>query len=67
MKEYLSTLNTRNKCVDQNRNVPPRDVVLLVEPITQRGIDLCDEFKKCFQGLIVKSELYASGPQERIT
>ena len=37
MKEYLSTLNTRNKWVDQKRNVAPGDVVLLVETSNPKG------------------------------
>ena len=37
MKEFLSTLNTRNKWVDQKRNVAPGDVVLLVDPSNPRG------------------------------
>jgi len=37
MKEFLSTLNTRNKWVDQKRNVAPGDVVLLVDPSNPRA------------------------------
>ena len=37
MKEYLSTLNTRNKWVDQKRNVAPGDVVLLVDTSNPKG------------------------------
>jgi len=37
MKEYLSTLNTRSKWVEQRRNVAPGDVVLLVETSNPKG------------------------------
>ncbi|KAL9965144.1 hypothetical protein ACROYT_G028901 [Oculina patagonica] len=37
MKEYLSTLNTRSKWVDQKRNVAPGDVVLLVDTSNPKG------------------------------
>ena len=37
MKEYLSTLNTRNKWVKEKRNIAPRDVVLAVDPGNPRG------------------------------
>ena len=30
--EYLSALNTRNKWVEEKRNIAPVDVVLLVDP-----------------------------------
>ena len=32
MKEYLSTLNTRNKLVEEKRSIAPGDVVLDVDP-----------------------------------
>ena len=32
MKEYLLALNTRNKWVEEKRNIAPDDVVLLVDP-----------------------------------
>ena len=37
MKEYLSTLNTRNKWVEEKRNITPGDVVLMVDPGNPRG------------------------------
>ena len=32
MKAYLSTLNTRNKWVEEKRNIAPGGVVLMVDP-----------------------------------
>jgi len=32
MKEYLSTLNTRNKWVEEKRNIAHGEVVLIVDP-----------------------------------
>ena len=32
MKEYLSTLNTRNKWVEEKRNIAPGGAVLMVDP-----------------------------------
>ena len=32
MKEYPLTLNTRNKWVEEKRNIAPGDVVLVVDP-----------------------------------
>jgi len=37
MKKYLSTLNTRNKWVEEKRNIDPGDVVLMVDPSNSRG------------------------------
>ena len=37
MKEYLSTLNTRNKWVEEKRNIAPGEVVLMVDPSNPRG------------------------------
>ena len=37
MKEYLSALNTRNKWVEEKRNIAPDDVVLVVDPNNPRG------------------------------
>ena len=37
MKKYLSTLNTRNKQVEEKRNIDPGDVVLMVDPGNARG------------------------------
>ena len=37
MKEYLATLNTRNKCFEERRNVAPGNVVLMVDPGNRRG------------------------------
>ncbi|PFX25917.1 hypothetical protein AWC38_SpisGene9441 [Stylophora pistillata] len=37
MKEYLLTLNTRNKWVEEKRNLVPGDVVLVVDPGNLRG------------------------------
>ena len=37
MKEYLSTLNTRNKWVEEKHNIVPGDVVLMVDPNNPRG------------------------------
>ena len=36
MKEYLSTLNTINKCVEEQPNIAS-NVVLMVDPGNQRG------------------------------
>ena len=37
MKKYLSTLNTRNKWVEEKRNIASGDVVLMVDPSNPRG------------------------------
>ena len=37
MKEYLSTLNTRNKWNEEKGNIAPSDVVLMVDPGNSRG------------------------------
>ena len=37
MKEYLSALNTRNKWVEEKRNIATDDVVLVVDPGNPRG------------------------------
>ena len=37
MKEYLSTLNTQNKWVEEQRNIAPGDVVPMVDPGNPRG------------------------------
>ena len=37
MKEYLSTLHTRNKWVEEKHNIVPGDVVLMVDPNNPRG------------------------------
>ena len=37
MKEYLSTLNTRNKWNEEKGNIAPGDVVLMVDPGNSRG------------------------------
>ena len=37
MKEYLSTLNTRNNWVEEKRNIALGDVVLMIDPGNQRG------------------------------
>ena len=50
MKEFLSTLNTRNKWVDQKRNVAPGDVVLLVDPSNPRGKWPLGRFQEAFKG-----------------
>ena len=50
MKEFLSTLNTRNKWVDQKRNVAPGDVVLLVDPSNPRGKWPLGRIQEAFKG-----------------
>ena len=37
MKEYLSTLNMRNKWVEEKHNIAPGDVVLMVDPGNPQG------------------------------
>ena len=37
MKEYMSTLNTQSKLVEEKRNIAPGDVVLIVDPGNPRG------------------------------
>lgn len=37
MKEYLSTLNTRNKWNEEKGNIAPGDVVLMVDRGNSRG------------------------------
>ena len=55
MKEYLSTLNTRNKLV-----------VCVWIPATYEGIGLWVEFKKFFLALTGRSELYALEQEAKI-
>ena len=50
MKEFLSTLNTRNKWVDQKRNVAPGDVILLVDPSNSRGKWPLGRIQEAFKG-----------------
>ena len=52
MKEFLSTLNTRNKWVDQKRNVAPGDVVLLVDPSNPRANGPKGAFRKHLKALM---------------
>ena len=49
MKKYLSTLNTRDKCIEEQRNIASNDVVLMVDPATREGIGLWAEFKMFFR------------------
>ena len=37
MREYLATLSTRNKCVEERRNVASNNVVMMVDPGNPRG------------------------------
>ena len=50
MKEYLATLNTRNKWVEEKRNVAPGDVVLMVDPGNPRGRWPLGRIKEVFPG-----------------
>ena len=50
MKEYLSALNTRNKWVEEKRNIAPDDVVLLVDPGNPRGHWLLGRIQEVFPG-----------------
>ena len=51
MKEYLSTLNTRNKWVEEKRNLAPGDVVLMVDPGNPRGHWPLGRIQEVFPGL----------------
>ena len=50
MKEYLSALNTRNKWVEEKRNIAPDDVVLLVDPGNPRGHWPLGQIQEVFPG-----------------
>ena len=50
MKEYLSTLNTQNKWVEEKRNIAPGDVVLMVDPGNPRGHWPLGRIQKVFPG-----------------
>ena len=50
MKEYLATLNTRNKWVEEKRNVAPGDVVLMVDLGNPRGRWSSGRIKEVFPG-----------------
>ena len=50
MKEYLSTLNTRNKWVEEKHNIAPGDVVLRVDPSNPRGHWLLGQTQEVFPG-----------------
>ena len=54
MKEYLSTLNTRNKCVEEQRNTASNDVVLMVDSGNPRGHWLLGRVQEVFQTLTGK-------------
>ena len=66
MKEYLSTLNTRNKWVEEKRNIASDDVVLMVDPGNPRGHWVWVEFKRFFLALTGRLELYASQKAAKI-
>ena len=50
MKEYLSALNTRNKWVEEKRNIAPDDLVLLVDPGNPRGHWPLGQIQEVFPG-----------------
>ena len=50
LEEFLLTLNTRNKWVDQKRNAAPGDVVLLVDPGKPRGKWPIGRIQEVFKG-----------------
>ena len=50
MKEFLSTLNTHNKWVDQKRNVVLGDFVLVVDPSNPRGKWPLGHIQEAFKG-----------------
>ena len=50
MREYLSTLNTRNKWVEEKRNIAPGDVVLMVDPGNPRGRWRLGRIQEVFPG-----------------
>ena len=50
MKKDLSTLNTRNKCVEEKRNIDPGDLVLMVDPSNLRGHWPLGRIKEVFPG-----------------
>ena len=50
MKEYLSTLNTCNKWVEQKRNVASGDVVLLVDTSNPKGHWPLGQIREVFPG-----------------
>ena len=66
MKQYLSTLNTRNKWVEEKRNIAPDDLVLMVILATHEGIGIWVEFKRFFLALTGESELSTSEQQAKI-
>ena len=66
MKEYLSNLNTRNKWVEEKRNIAPDDVVLMVIPAAHEGISIWVEFKRFFLAMMEGPELYTSEQQAKI-
>ena len=54
LKEYLSTLNTRNKCVEEQRNIASNDVVLMVDPGNLPGHWPLGRVQEVFQALTGK-------------
>ena len=50
MKEYLSTLNTRNKWNEEKGNIAPGDVVLMVDPGNSRGHWPLSRIQEVFPG-----------------
>ena len=50
MKEYLSTLNTRNKWVEEKQSITPDDVVLMVDPSNPRGHWPLGQIQEVFSG-----------------
>ena len=62
MKQYLSALNTRNKWVEEKRNIAPDDVVLVVDPGNPRGHWPLGRIQEVSE----RSELYASEREAKI-
>lgn len=50
MKEYLSTLNTRNKWIEEKRNIAPGDVVVVVDSGNPRGHWPLGQIQEVFPG-----------------
>ena len=53
MKKYLSTLNTRNKWVEEKRNIAPGEVVLMVDPGNPREHWPLGQIQEVFLGSAV--------------
>ena len=67
MKEYLPTLNTRNKWVEEKRNIAPGDVVLRVDTGNPRGHWPLGRIQEVFPVLTGRSEMCALEQQAWIT